>query len=180
MTVPITAERPTLCRMTARRGPHLAVPRLSLAVAVAFAGLAAVVAAQGRVLLHDCVSAAGVLGPLGLRLSVLRDAADCPEGTYGLGTMSQGAVVLLSVAAPVAALYLLLTACGVGLSALLVRAARQVRLLVGRAPARRADVPSRPLPVRSRVRLQPGPVVPTWTGRVLVGSIARRGPPAPA
>ena len=165
--------------MIARGGPHRAVPRLSLAVAVAFAGLAAVVAAQGRVLLHDCVSAAGVLGPLGLRLSVLRDAADCPEGTYGLGSMSQGAVVLLSVAAPVASLYLLLTVCGVGLSALLVRAARQVRLLVGRA-LRGALRAVGPMPVHGRLRLQPGPVVATWTERVLVGSIARRGPPAVA
>lgn len=175
----ITAARSTLCRMIARGGPHRAVPRLSLAVAIAFAGLAAVVAAHGRVLLHDCVSAAGVLGPLGLRLSVLRDAADCPEGTYGLGTMTQGAVVLLSVAAPVASLYLLLTVCGVGLSALLLRAARQVRLLVGRA-LRGALRAARPLPVHNRVRLQPGPVVATWTERVLVGSIARRGPPAVA
>ena len=177
----ITAARSTLCRMIARGGPHRAVPRLSLAVAVAFAGLAAVVAAQGRVLLHDCVSAAGVLGPLGLRLSVLRDAADCPEGTYGLGTMSQGAVVLLSVAAPVASLYLLLTACGVGLSALLVRAARQVRLLVGRA-LRGALRAVRPLPVDAfgGAGVEPGPVVATWTERVLMGSIARRGPPAVA
>jgi len=175
----ITAGRPTLSRMTARRGPHLAASRLSLVVAVAFAGFAAVVAAHGRVLLHDCVSASGVLGPLGLRLSVLRDAADCPEGTYGLGAMSQGAVLLLSVAAPVASLYLLLTVCGVGLSALLVRAARQVRLLVGRA-LRGALRAVRPLPVHGRVRLQPGPVVATWTERVLVGSIARRGPPAVA
>ena len=174
-----TAERPTLCRMTARRGPHLAASRLSLTTAVVLAGIAAVVGAQGRVLLHDCVSAAGMLGPLGLRLSVLRDATDCPEGTYGLGTMSQGAVVLLSVAAPVAALYLLLTACGVGLSALVVRAARQVRLLVTRA-LRGALRVERALPVRGRVRVQPGPVLPAWTGRVLVGSIARRGPPATA
>jgi len=167
--------------MTARRGPHLAAPRLSLVAAAAFAGFAAVVAVHGRVLLHDCVSAGGVLGPLGLRLSVLRDAADCPEGAYGLGTMSQGAVVLLSVAAPVAALYLLITACGLGLSALLVRAARQVRLLVGRA-LRGALRTVRRLPVDGgvRVRLAPGRPVPAWTDRVLVGSIARRGPPAVA
>lgn len=164
--------------MTARRGPHLAAPRLSLAAAVVLAGLAAVVAAQGRVLLHDCVSAAGVLGPLGLRLSVLRDAADCPEGAYGLGTMSQGAVVLLSVAAPVAALYVLLTACGVGLSALLVRAARQVRQLAGRAlrGVLRA-VPPLPVAVRSGVGVPQGRTVPAWTERVLTGGIARRGPP---
>ncbi|KQY46000.1 hypothetical protein [Cellulomonas sp. Root137] len=165
--------------MTARRGPHRAVARLSLVCAVVFAGLAAAVAAEGRVLLHDCVSAGGVLGPLGLRLSVLRDAADCPEGAYGLGTMSQGAVVLLSVAVPVAALYLLLTACGVGLSALLVRAAQQVRQLVGRA-LRGGLRGARPLPVAVRVRTVLQPVVPAWTDRVLVGSIARRGPPAVA
>ena len=94
--------------------------------------------------------------------------------------MSQGAVVLLSVAAPVAALYLLLTVCGVGLSALLVRAARQVRLLVGRA-LRGASAAVRPLPVaRGGVGVPPGPAVPAWTERVLVGSIARRGPPAVA
>ena len=174
-----TAARPTLCRMTARRGPLRASSRLSLVGAVLFAGLAAVVAAQGRVLLHDCVSAAGALGPLGLRLSVLRDATDCPEGAYGLGTVSQGAVVLLSVAAPVAALYLLLTACGVGLSALLVRAARQVRRLVGRT-LRGGSRPARPLPVGARARLVPGAVATTWTERMLVSSIARRGPPAPA
>ena len=165
--------------MTARRGPHRAGPRLSLVAAVAFAGLAGVVAAHGRVLLHDCVSASGVLGPLGLRLAVLQDAADCPEGTYGLGTMSQGAVVLLSVAAPVAALYLLLTVCGVGLSGLLVRAARQVRVLVGRTLRGGLRV-VRPLPVDARVRVLPGVVVPAWTERVLAGGIARRGPPAVA
>ncbi|WP_421732282.1 hypothetical protein [Cellulomonas sp.] len=165
--------------MIARRGPHLAVARLSLVVAFVLAGLAAAVAAEGRVLLHDCVSAGGVLGPLGLRLSVLRDAADCPEGAYGLGTVSQGAVVLLSVAAPVAALYLLLTACGVGLSAVLVRAGRQLRRLLGQA-LRGGLRAARPLPVASGAHLVPQPAVPSWTERVLVGSIARRGPPAAA
>ncbi|MBO3084997.1 hypothetical protein [Cellulomonas fengjieae] len=165
--------------MTTRRGQHGAAARLSLVVPLVLAGLAAVVAGQGRVLLHDCVSAGGALGPLGLRLAVLRDAADCPEGAYGLGPMSQGAVVLLSVAVPVAALYLVLTACGIGLGALLVRAARQVRLLVGRA-LRGALRPARPLPVDTRVRLVPRAFVASWTERVLLGSIARRGPPTPA
>ena len=134
--------------------------------------LRALTAARGMVTApHHLAAQAG--------LSVLRDAADCPEGAYGLGSVSQGAVVLLSVAAPVAALYLVLTACGVGLSALVVRAARQVWLLVGRV-LRGAPRSVRPLPARSRVRSQPRPVLPAWTGRVLVGSIARRGPPAPA
>lgn len=165
--------------MTARRGPHLAASRLSPVVALAVTALAAAVVAQGRVLLHDCVAAGGALGPLGLRLSVLRDATDCPDGSYGLGTVSQGAVVLLSVAVPVAALYLLLTACGIGLTALLVRASRQVRLLLGRAlPGLRG--PARALPVARQVRHVPTTVAASWTERVLAGSIARRGPPAVA
>jgi len=165
--------------MTARRGPHLAVARLAPVAAVAVAALAATLAAQGRVLLHDCVAAGGALGPLGLRLSVLRDAADCPDGSYGLGAVSQGAVVLLSVAVPVAALYLLLTAFGVGLSALLVRAVRRVAELLGRALPRLRTVTA-PHPLGDPPRLLSTSVAPARTDRVLVGSIARRGPPAVA
>jgi hypothetical protein len=165
--------------MTARRGPHAAASRLSPVVALAVMAVAAAVAAQGRVLLHDCVAAGGLLGPLGLRLSVLRDAADCPDGSYGLGSVAQGGVVLLSIALPVAALYLFLTACGVGMAALLVRASRQVRDLLGRVvPGLRAGGPS--LPVARRARQLPRAVVVSWTDRVLAGSIARRGPPAVA
>lgn len=165
--------------MTARRGPHVAAARLAPVVGLVVAGLMAAVAAQGRVLLHDCVAAGGVLGPLGLRLAVLRDAADCPDGSYGLGSMSQGAVVLLSIAVPVAALYLLLTACGIGLAALLVRAARQVRLLLRRAvPGLR--VGAQALPVVRRARLVASGVVAPWTERVLAGGVGRRGPPVAA
>ncbi|WP_456825383.1 hypothetical protein [Cellulomonas sp. P5_E12] len=164
--------------MTARRGPHVAAARLAPVVGLVVAGLMAAVAAQGRVLLHDCVAAGGVLGPLGLRLAVLSDAADCPDGSYGLGSMSQGAVVLLSVAVPVAALYLLLTACGIGLTALLVRAARQVRLLLRRAvPGLRA---ARALPVARRARLVASGVVAPRIERVLAGGVGRRGPPVAA
>ncbi len=165
--------------MTARRAPHRAAARLSPALAVVLAGVAALVAAQGRVLLHDCVSAGGALGPLALRLSVLRDATDCPDGAYGLGTVSQGAVVLLSVAVPVAALYLALTACGVGLATLLVRAAHQVRLLAGRALRGAVRAP-RPLPVATRLRTVLTAVVPSWTERLTVAGIVQRGPPAVA
>ncbi|MEZ0446793.1 hypothetical protein [Cellulomonas sp. ICMP 17802] len=165
--------------MTARRGPHLAASRLSPVAALAVTGLAAAVAAQGRVLLHDCVAAGGVLGPLGLRLSVLSDAADCPDGSYGLGGVSQGAVVLLSIAVPVAALYLTLAACGIGLTALLVRASRQVRQLLRRAlPGLRGTVSAPPVARRVRQVLPVSAV--SWTERVLLGSIARRGPPAVA
>jgi len=165
--------------MTARRGPYAALARLLPLAGLVAAALPAALAAQGRVLLHDCVAAGGVLGPLGLRLSVLRDAADCPDGSYGLGTMSQGAVVLLSVAVPVAALYLLLTACGIGLTAVLVRAARQVATLLRRVvPGSRSA--ARTLPTVRRPRPVATGVVAPWAGRVLVGSIARRGPPVAA
>jgi hypothetical protein len=129
---------------------------------------------QGRVLLHDCVSG-GVFGSLGLRLAVLQDVADCPEGAYGLGGVSRGAVVLLSVALPVLVGYLLLTACGVGLSALLVRAARQARTML-RAVLPRLASDASPVPVRHGSLVAVArPSVPR--ARMLVGSIARRGPP---
>ncbi len=101
------------------------------------------VVAQGRVVLHDCVSAGGPFGAMALRLAVLQDAADCPEGSYGMGTVSRGAVLLLSVALPVLVGYALLAACGVGLSALVVRAARQARVLLRSVlPRLRADATS--------------------------------------
>jgi hypothetical protein len=154
-------------------------PLVGLAAAAAATALTVGFAAQGRVMLHDCVSAGGPLGPLGLRLSVLQDAADCPEGSYALGAVSRGGVVLLSVALPVLALYVLLTACGVGLSALLVRVVRQARALVSGALPRFRSVAPRAL-VRPGAGLVPSsrPVLPAV--RVLVGSIARRGPPATA
>jgi len=154
-------------------------PLVGVAAAAAATTLAVGFAAQGRVMLHDCVSSGGPLGALGLRLAVLQDAADCPAGTYGLGAMSRGAVVLLSVALPVLALYVLLTACGVGLSALLVRAARQARALVGGVLPR-----LRPAAPASLVRLGTDPVPSSRpllpSVRVLVGCVARRGPPATA
>ena len=115
---------------------------------------------------------------MALRLAVLQDAADCPEGSYGMGTVSRGAVLLLSVALPVLVGYALLAACGVGLSALVVRAARQARVLLRSVlPRLRADATSTPRPTAA-----PAPAgrsaVPR--ARVLVGSIARRGPPPAA
>lgn len=160
---------------TLSRARRPALPLAALGVLAVLTLVTAAVAAQGRVVLHDCVSTGGAFGALGLHLAVLQDVADCPAGSYGLGGVSRGAVLLLSVALPVLVGYLLATACGVGLSAVVVRAARQARALL------RAVLPSlaaavAPVPVRPGASIVVArPSVPR--ARVLVGSIDRRGPP---
>jgi len=150
-------------------------PVLPLAALGGLVLFTAAVAAQGRVILHDCVSSSGVFGSLGLRLAVLKDVADCPEGSYGLGGVSRGAVLLLSVALPVLVGYALLTACGVGLSALLVRAALRARsMLLAVLPRLADDSPLAPVGSGAHVPVVRSPVL---RARVLVGCVARRGPP---
>jgi hypothetical protein len=169
----MTAQGRAIDALSRARRPVVPVAALG-----ALAAFTAVVAAQGRVLLHDCVSTAGAFGSLGLRLAVLQDVADCPEGSYGLGGVSRGAVLLLSVALPVLVGYVLATACGLGVSALVVRAARQARAML-QAVLPRLATGSSPVPVRPglHVAVVRPPVPRAW---VLVGSIARRGPPAAA
>ncbi len=93
------------------------VPRAQLAAALgALLALATVLPnVLGRVVLHDCLVAEGPLAALGLRLAVLRSAVECPDGSFGFGATSQGAVLLLSVAVPVVLAHVVLSACGVGL-----------------------------------------------------------------
>ncbi|MBO0921748.1 hypothetical protein J1G42_13035 [Cellulomonas sp. zg-ZUI222] len=147
----------------------------ALGAAVAVASI--VLGAQGRVLLHQCVTADGPLASLGVRLAVLRSAAECPDGTLGLGPASHGAVLLLSVAAPVVAAHLLLTAAGLGLGVVARRGLRAA-----------ARVAARLLPVPATTGL---PAVPTRASAVPTGPPARvrrdrrhdparprRGPPA--
>ena len=78
-------------------------------------------------------------------------------------------------ALPVLVGYALLTACGVGLSALLVRAARQARALL-RSVVPHLGADATPTPAGP-----PSPVANARPAaarhRLLVGSIARRGPP---
>lgn len=120
-----------------------------------------VLGAQGRVLLHQCLAADGPLAALGVRLAVLRSAAECPDGTLGLGATSSGAVLLLSVALPVVATHLLLAACGLGLGVVTRRAVDAVAALLAThlapfvGPAVLPDVPGRlrlaaPAAVRAR------------------------------
>ncbi|MGN8245072.1 hypothetical protein ACTHAM_002185 [Cellulomonas soli] len=167
--------------MQTRRAPSGVPARLRPAALVGGLALVAAVAAgavaQGRLLLHGCLPG-DAFGTLGLRLALLRDAADCPAGTYGLGATSRGAVLVLSVALPVLALHLVLAACGLGLLVVIRRAlrvlARVLREVTGRfrdafVPVHGAPVarPVLPAVVARRVHARAGLL--TWS---------HRGPPA--
>lgn len=97
---------------------------------VVLAVASVVLGVQGRVLLHQCVAADGPLAALGVRLAVLRSAAECPDGALGLGAASTGAVLLLSLALPVVAVHVLLAACGLGLGVLARRGVAAVAALL--------------------------------------------------
>lgn len=101
-----------------------------------------VLAAQGRLLLHPCVTADGPLGQLGVRLALLSSANDCPEGTLAVSdAAANGAILVLSVAAPVLVAHLVVGVFGAGLTALLVRAASSAGALLGAVLVR---LPGRP------------------------------------
>ncbi|MDM7830486.1 hypothetical protein [Cellulomonas edaphi] len=160
--------------MTARRRPVAAAARPALAVALATTALvvAGLMAASTRLLLHGCVQA-DALGAAGLRLAVLRRVADCPDGTLGAGPT---ALVLLSVALPVLAAYVVLAIGGLGAVAAVARLARLVGRLVLPSVAR-SDRPTVAVERRPLVLV---PLVARPVARVLVGGIARRGPPVAA
>lgn len=147
------------------------------ALGVALALATALLAVQGRVLLHQCVVAEGPLAALGVRMAVLRSAAECPDGTLGLGAASQGAVLLLSVAMPVVMTHVLLMACGLGLGVAARRAGAAVGALLTPRLAPSGTVALPAMPVRS--------AVPVGDVAVLVRrdrghdpARPRRGPPA--
>lgn len=150
--------------------------RLALAAALMVAAVA--VASQGHVLLHRCVQAGGSWADSALSLALLRDTPACPQGSLGLGVLPSGAIVVMSVALPVVAAWVLAAALGVSLTALVVRAARLLVGLVGRwvrLPRRHAA-----LPVADRVRA--AAVVPAVPPTALGLLVARphRAPPLPA
>lgn len=157
----------------ARRSPSTGVLAALLGVLAAVAVVAP--AAAGRVMLHQCLSA-GAFAPLGLRLAVLRDAADCPAGSYGLGAAPQGAVLLLSVAVPALLAHVLLAACGTGVGSLLLAVRRRVAALG------RRWWPTTPAPLAVATTEARFVVVetPRRHDRGLVVVRALRGPPAVA
>ena len=150
--------------------------RLVLTAALAVAAVA--VASQGHVLLHRCVQAGGSWVDSALSLALLRDTAACPEGSLGLGALPSGAIVVMSVALPVVAAWALAAALGVSLTAVVVRAARQVVGLVGRwvrLPRRGAALPVADRPLAALVTAD----VPATSWGLLVAR-PHRAPPLPA
>ncbi|GIG22552.1 hypothetical protein Cch01nite_32760 [Cellulomonas chitinilytica] len=154
------------------RLPHPVLTGLAVALCPAV-GLA--LAAQGRVLLHQCLPAGG-LGPWGVGLAVLRDASECPDGSYALGSVASGAVVLLSVAVPVLVAHLLAALCGVGLSAAVLGALRAVPRFLRTLVRRTVDEPAAVVVRGARMRVAAVPVRPH--ARLLVVHLPVRGPPA--
>ncbi len=130
-----------------------------------------------RVVVHQCVTAEGPLAFVGLRLSLLRGVADCPDGTLALVPgVPQGAVLVLSMAVPVVAAHLSFGALGLGLAAVAARATDSVRRLLAAAPARPPHAPR--LVVTGRIHLgAPSPdhtVARRWRPAEVH---PRRGPP---
>ncbi|MFF1530490.1 hypothetical protein [Cellulomonas sp. NPDC058312] len=85
-----------------------------------------------RSVVHHCLTVDGPLALLGVRLELLQDVADCPTGTLALTpAASHGAVLALGLVVPVAAANAALGLLGLGLTALLLRASRTVRAVLG-------------------------------------------------
>ncbi|MGV8977925.1 MAG: hypothetical protein ACOH17_07760 [Cellulomonas sp.] len=167
--------------MTASRPrARVGVPRWHAGLVAASAAAIAVLSAlalPGRFALHQCVSAGGELGALGLRLALLRNAADCPDGTVAFTPLARGGVVvLLSVAVPVLLFHLAVGAGGLGIGAVLVRALRSAAAVLAAVLPR---VPRSAVVVVGRV---PRFVVPfeVRAARTIAAVLAahpHRGPP---
>lgn len=161
----------------AARGPR--VDRLPLLTAAATLLALAGVLRLGalRTVVHDCVDLDGPLALLGVRLTLLQDASDCPTGVALSPGTAHGAVLALGLVLPVVALHAALGALGLGLTALLLRTNRTVRSVLG------AVAPTLPRPVRVRPA-GAARSVPAWCAdarrpAVLAHALhPHRGPPA--
>lgn len=130
-----------------------------------------------RTVVHQCVTIDGPLALLGVRLAVLQDAADCPTGVALTPGASHGAMLALGLVLPVVALHATLGALGLGLAALLLRAAGTVRSVLGavcralpRAEQARPTRPARTAPAARSHHPRPA---------VLARALhPHRGPPA--
>lgn len=171
-------------RAAARRGAVTPAAR-RVTVAPLVAALASLLAAGGalwlgaaRTVVHHCLTVDGPLAVLGVRLTLLQDVADCPTGTLALTpAASHGAVLALGLVLPVAAAHAALGALGLGLTALLLRASRTARAVLGavvhalpRATAPRPVHAARPAPAWRAAHPRPA---------VLARALhPHRGPPA--
>jgi hypothetical protein len=136
------------------------------------------VALPGRIALHQCMSSGGGLGSVGLRLALLRTAADCPDGTVAVTPLAHGGVVvLLSIALPLLLAHVALGAGGVGLTTVLVRALRSAARVLAGALLR---VPHAPGAVVVRVTRLPAStrVDGRWTLADVLAAHPHRGPPS--
>lgn len=168
--------------MSAARARLAAAPRLLArdvsALTVALVGGVALlrVLTGGRMLLHACTSADGPLAMLGVRLALLQGSADCPDGSLAMDPASaHRAVLVMTLAFPVVAAHAALGACGIGLTALLVRVVNAAGRLL-RAVLRRWTGPMAPhVPARAPLTAAAGPVARLRSVRL--ASPLRRGPP---
>ncbi|WP_066585488.1 hypothetical protein [Cellulomonas timonensis] len=168
--------------MTAARARLAAAPRMLArdvsALTVVLIGAVALtrVIVGGRVLLHACTSADGPLAMLGVRLALLQGSADCPDGSLAMDPAgAHRAVLVMSLAVPVLAAHAALGACGIGLTALLVRVVTAAGHLL-RAVLHRLPRPSAPhVLTRALSAAAAGPVARLRSVRL--ASPPRRGPP---
>lgn len=150
--------------------------RTALAAALALA--AGAVSSQGHVLLHRCVPAGGSWTDSALSLALLRGTTSCPDGSLGLGALPSGAIVVMSVALPVVAGWVLAATFGIGLGTVVVRAARLVVGLVGRWVRLPRRGPVLPVADRSPAVAVVPAAPPTALG--LLVARPHRAPPLPA
>jgi hypothetical protein len=131
-----------------------------------------------RVVVHQCLRLDGPIGVLGLRMQLLQDVADCPDGTLAvMPGAPQGMVLAFSLALPVVAGWTALGAVGAALLAVVVRAVRSVSRVL-RSVVRHLPEPPATRPVDGT----DAAVVPVRWERVPLPVVLgprhpRRGPP---
>lgn len=153
-----------------RRSGAVLLPALA-ALAMLAAG-AVVLLQQGALMVHQCV-AAGSLGRFGVSLTLLRDDAACPAGSYGVGEGQRVIGVVVAIALPMLLAHLVGAGVGIGVAARLTRLVRvAVGVVLGLRP-RPADPVA--LPVLRRVDVDVPVVAPR--ARAVPGGPWWRGPP---
>lgn len=151
-------------------------PRLA-AVVSGLALLAGVGLGVARTLVHQCVHLDGPLALLGVRLTLVQDAADCPTGTLALAPApAHGALLAIGLVVPVIAAHTALLALGTGLLAWSLRVARGTRAVL--TAAVRSALRPGPRAVAAPRRLAPVVGAPARRARSLVHVVhPHRGPP---
>ncbi len=154
------------------RRPGAAFPAALAVLALLGAG-ATVLLQQGALMVHECISA-GALGRFGVSLTLLRDTAACPAGTYGVGEGQRVIGVVVAIALPVLLAHLLGVGLGVGLASRLGRLVRSAVDVVRGLRPRPAEPVA--LPVAVAVAVDVPVVAPR--ARAVPGGPWWRGPPA--